>query len=285
MKGSTEHPIARFKAPMGITAGQPLKNLFDRKLVGLIAESFASVYGEFDPSRFRKKACDGLEDGTMMERAAHIGDALAAELPESFGAASEILIAALGPRQIGTERNGLRSFFYMPHASFISRHGALDFEAGMAANYELTQRFTAEFSIRPFITRHQRQTLARLKKWTRDEDPHVRRLCSEGSRPRLPWASRLPALQADPTLALPLLETLKDDPELYVRRSVANHLGDVCKDHPAWVYDLCARWLTELDEASVERTKQRKWMIRHAVRLPAKKGVKAALDLRRDAKA
>ena len=154
----------------------------------------------------------------------------------------------------------------------------------MTVNYELTKRFTSEFSIRPFLERHRRRTLARLKSWTKDPNPHVRRLCSEGTRPRLPWASRLPALQQDPSLALPILQALKDDDELYVRRSVANHLGDILKDHPDVVYDLCAAWLDELESASPERIKNRKWMIRHAVRLPAKKGVKAALDLRIAAK-
>ncbi len=110
------------------------------------------------------------------------------------------------------------------------------------------------------------------------------RLCSEGSRPRLPWASRLPALQADPTLALPLLEALKDDASLSVRRSVANHLGDVCKEHGADVYALCQRWLDEVSDASPVQRKQRCWMIRHAVRLPAKKGDEAALALRERAK-
>ncbi|MDD9945069.1 MAG: DNA alkylation repair protein, partial [Myxococcales bacterium] len=198
-------------------------------------------------------------------------------------AASEIVIASLGPPLQQTEGNGLRVFFFLPHASFIATSGSAHFDAGMAANYELTRRFTAEFSIRPFIERHQRRTLARLKKWTRDADPHVRRLCSEGTRPRLPWASRLPALQADPSLALPILEALKDDPELYVRRSVANHLGDICKDHPEWTFALCERWIDEVVDAPAERRKQRHWLVRHAVRLPAKKKVARALRLREQA--
>ena len=142
---------------MAITAGQPLKDLFDRTLVDLIGESFASVEGEFDVTRFRNRACTGLHEGTLIERAAHIGEALAAELPEDFRAASKILINALGPRQTATDGNGLRGLFYMPHACYIARKGDAYFEAGMTANYELTQRFTAEFSVRPFIVRYQRR--------------------------------------------------------------------------------------------------------------------------------
>ncbi len=278
------HPIERFKAPMTITAGQPLKELFDRKLVGLIGQSFAHVHPEFELKSFRKLATAGLEEGTMLERAAHIANALASELPDDFRAASEVLVAALGPVQDRTEGNGLRGFFYMPHSSFIARFGGKHFKEGMAANYELTRRFTAEFSVRPFIARHQKRALALLQKWTRDKDHHVRRLCSEGSRPRLPWASRLPALAADPALTLPILEALKDDSELYVRRSVANHLGDLCKDHPDWVFELCARWIDEVESESKERRQERHWMVRHAVRLPAKKRVDAALELRRRAR-
>jgi len=280
MPAARKHPIERFDAPMAITAGQPLKALFDDRLVRLIGQSFNAVHDGFELRRFRKRACEGLGDGTMIERAAHIADALADELPDDFAAASEVLIAALGPPLTSTDGNGLRGLFYMPHASYVAKHGPAHFEAGMAANYELTRRFTAEFSVRPFIERHQRRTLARLRKWTKDADPHVRRLCSEGTRPRLPWAARLPVLQADPALAGPLLDALKDDPELYVRRSVANHLGDVCKDHPDEVYALCERWLREVEGADGQRAKQRHWMIRHAVRLPAKKRVPEALDLR-----
>jgi 3-methyladenine DNA glycosylase AlkC len=141
----------------------------------------------------------------------------------------------------------------------------------------LTRRFSAEFSIRPFLDRWPGRTLERLAEWTRDPDPHVRRLCSEGTRPRLPWASRLQGFIRDPRPVLPILEALKDDPDLYVRRSVANHLGDIAKDHPELVFEICERWLAGAND-------ERRWLIRHAVRHPAKKGVKAALRLRTRAK-
>ena len=148
----------------------------------------------------------------------------------------------------------------------------------MRAQHALTRRFSAEFSIRPFLVRDQARTLARLLEWTTDPDPHVRRLCSEGSRPRLPWGMRLTAFVQDPGPVLPILERLKDDPSLYVRRSVANHLGDIAKDHPERVFALCQAWL---DGASNER----KWLIRHALRHPAGKGHPTALALRVAAKA
>ncbi len=125
----------------------------------------------------------------------------------------------------------------------------------MEAQYELTKRFTAEFSIRPFLERHPEATYARLEKWAHDADVHVRRLVSEGTRPRLPWGSRLRAFQKDPRPRLRLLELLKDDPELYVRRSVANNLNDIGKDHPDVLVKTCARW-------SKGATPERSWIER-----------------------
>jgi 3-methyladenine DNA glycosylase AlkC len=148
----------------------------------------------------------------------------------------------------------------------------------MAAQYVLTRRFSAEFSMRPFLIQWPERTLARLLEWTKDPDPHVRRLCSEGVRPRLPWAIRIPAFIRDPRPVIPILEALRDDPEEYVRRSVANHLGDIAKDHPELAFEIGERWVSGASE-------DRKWLIRHAVRHPAKHGVAAALRLRKLAKA
>jgi len=163
-------------------------------------------------------------------------------------------------------------FLFMPHTYFVADHGLDHFEDSMQAQYELTQRFTAEFSIRPFIERHPEATLARLAQWTQDAHPHVRRLVSEGTRPRLPWASRLRDFQRDPTPVLALLERLKDDPELYVRRSVANNLNDIGKDHPGLLADVARRWLRD---ASPER----RWIVRHALRSAIKRADPGALSV------
>lgn len=116
------------------------------------------------------------------------------------------------------------------------------FEISMKAQYELTKRFSAEFSIRSFLLQNQERTLSRLVEWTSDANPHVQRLCSEGTRPRLPWAQRIPTLVENPAFTLPILEALKNDTNLYVRRSVANHLGDIAKDHPDLVFKIGERW-------------------------------------------
>lgn len=220
-----------------------------------------------------------------MERAFHIAGALRLCLPHKYEKAVKIILSSLTPPNIVTEGLGLAVLFYQPHGCYISEYG-LDraynggddpFEISMKALYELTKGNTSEFSIRPFLNRYQDRTLAKLKKWMFDTDPHVRRLCSEGSRPRLPWAPRIPAFIEDPSPLLPILELLRYDQSGYVRRSVANSLGDMAKDHPNLVFELCESWLSDA-------TKEIKWIIRHALRYPARKGNKVALRLRIDAK-
>ena len=274
------HPAQRFQAPAGITAGVPLKLLLDRHAVVLLAESFAAVVPGFDAKRFRTEALRGLEPLELMQRAAHLASALQAQLPADFALAGPLVLASLGPPLSVTAGNGLAPFFYLPHSQLIATAGVESPVVGLQACYELTRRFSAEFAIRPFLLRHPEVTLARLAIWASDPDPHVRRLVSEGTRPRLPWAMRLPPFQRDPSPVLPLLERLRDDPELYVRRSVANHLGDIAKDHPQLVFELCHQWLREAAGYPPERRKARHWLIRHAVRLPAKQGVAAAVALR-----
>lgn len=276
-----EHPSRQFQAPDAILQGIPLKDLMGPDLIRLIAESFVKIVPTFHQRSFEQTASAGLEALELSQRARQIGLALAEQLPTSFSEAGPLLLASFGPELTRTEGNGLAPFFYLPHSHLIMERGVADFENGMRANYELTKRFSAEFSIRPFLTKYPEQSLRLLKSWIKDPNPHVRRLVSEGTRPRLPWAGRLREFQQNPQRMLPLLELLKDDPELYVRRSVANHLADILKDHPDVIYEICEQWLKEITKKSTppETAKSRRWMIRHAVRLPAKKGDVRAQEL------
>ncbi|MGH9159551.1 MAG: DNA alkylation repair protein, partial [Vicinamibacteraceae bacterium] len=138
--------------------------------------------------------------------------------------------------------------------------------------YELTKRFSAESSIRSFLVKYPEETYARLLEWARDENVHVRRLVSEGSRPRLPWAPRLRAFQDDPRPLIALLELLKDDPERYVQRSVANNLNDIGKDHPELVVDVCSQWSAHASPGGT-------WIVKHALRSLVKKQHPGALEL------
>lgn len=274
------------RAPKSIQKGVPLKHLLGPEAVECLARNIAITYSNFDAVGFRNAALDKLEPLGILERGQKIARALWQYLPQNFNSATGILLNSLTPPLTNTDALGLEVFFYLPHVCFVAKYG-LDaahnnghdpFEVSMQAQYELTKRFSAEFSIRPFVIQAQERTLARLLEWTADANPHVRRLCSEGTRPRLPWAIRIPAFIENPTPILPILEKLKDDQVLYVRRSVANHLGDIAKDHPELVYAICERWL-------VNSSEERKWLIRHALRHPAKKGDTTALKLRVAAKA
>lgn len=273
-------------APKSIQKGVPLKHLLGPEAVECLAHNVSTVFPEFDVEAFRNAALDGLEPLGILDRGQKLARVLWQYLPQNFSSAADILLNSLTPPLTSTDDLGLAVFFYLPHVCFVTEYG-LDaahnngqdpFEASMKAQYELTQRFSAEFSIRPFLIQAQERTLARLLEWTSDANPHVRRLCSEGTRPRLPWAIRIPAFIENLAPVLPVLERLKDDQDLYVRRSVANHLGDIAKDHPALVCALCERWL-------VNSSEERKWLIRHALRYPAKKGELTALKLRAAAKA
>lgn len=251
---------------------EPLKNKFGPAVPQRIASMIKAVHPQFDTRAFVRTALDGYEALELMPRARHIAQALHRFLPPDYAKAALILIESLGPKPDRNEDNGMAPFFYLPHVLFVAAHGLDHFELSMRAQYELTQRFTAEFSIRPFLIHHQQRTLKQLAAWSDDPSVHVRRLVSEGTRPRLPWAIRLPAFQRDPRPVLALLERLKDDPELYVRRSVANNLNDIGKDNPAALIETARRWLKNA-------TPQRAALVHHALRSAIKRGDQQALGL------
>ena len=145
-------------------------------------------------------------------------------------------------RSLGTDRpHGMDGFFYNPHSFFIARYGLPAFEESMAAQYELTKLFTAEFCIRPFIVEYP-QTMDTLPDLDRRPGRTRTATGQRRHRPRLPWATRLPQFQRDPGPVLELLDRLKDDGSEYVRRSVANNLNDIAKDNPQVALDVAGRW-------------------------------------------
>jgi len=248
----------------------PLKAFFDARVVGDIANEVAAVHRGFARAAFVRDATRGLDALELMDRGRHVMRALRTHLPPDPAEAIGVLERSLGPPLDATEGHGMAPFRYLPHAFFVAAHGLGCFDVALRAQHALTQRFTAEFSIRRFLEEMPERTLARLETWTRDPSPHVRRLVSEGTRPRLPWAGRLRAFQRDPTPVLRLLERLKDDPHPYVRRSVANHLNDIGKDHPARLLEVATRWL---DGATPERRR----LVAHALRTAIKRGDPDAL--------
>jgi 3-methyladenine DNA glycosylase AlkC len=257
---------------------EPFKNLINAQLVRDAAAQLARTSPGFDTRGFVRQATQGLDALEMKARAMRIADALQATLPRPFHAAADALEAALAPPEAGEQmaqleglQHGLRGWILWPVGEFVAREGQAHPERALAALHAITQRFTAEFAIRPFLIAHPQLSFDTLARWVHDKSAHVRRLVSEGSRPRLPWGLQLKSLIRDPSPTLPLLLALQDDPSEYVRRSVANHLNDIAKDHPA----LVARWLREhLPAASPER----RALLRHASRTLIKAGDAAVLQ-------
>lgn len=249
---------------------EPLKNSFGADVPRTIARTIASVSPRFNEKAFVQSVLEGYDDLALMPRAWKIAHALRRYLPGDYEQALAILLASLDRQSKRTVISGMGAFVFLPHVFFVAEYGLDHFEASMRAQYLLTQRFTAEFSIRRYLERHQAATLARLAEWTTDPSEDVRRLVSEGTRPRLPWAQRLRAFQDDPRPVLALLERLKDDVSLYVRRSVANSLNDIGKDHPDVLVETATRWLEHA-------TEERRWIIRHALRSAVKRGEAGAL--------
>lgn len=194
------------------------------------------------------------------------GDALLEGLPRDFPTAAAILEGTLPDRG----EPGLIGWALLPVSQFVAARGLDDFELSLLLLRRLTPYFTGEFGIRAFIHQDQHRALATISRWVHDDNHHVRRLASEGTRPRLPWAMRLPKLIRDPEPIFPILTALIDDPSDYVRRSVANSLNDIAKDHP----DLVAKFVAaHMDGASPERFR----LLRHASRTLLKQGHKGAL--------
>ena len=240
-----------------------LKDILGPPALETIAAAGSAVSIRFDRAVFLAAAADGLDALSIMERVRHIADALGAALPGNDPEALAI-IRAIAPRLT-------HGFQAMAVTEYVARYGLDDFGLSMEALADLTRFGSAEFAIRPFLAADAPRALATMMRWAGNDDEHVRRLSSEGARPRLPWATRVPALKADPTLAAPILDALKVDPSLYVRKSVANHLNDIAKDRPDWLLGRLAEWPKD-DARTV-------WIIRHALRTLIKKGDPAALAL------
>lgn len=242
---------------------ETLKDLYTAELLKAVAGRIGEVYNEFDEGRFLGLIHnEAWEQEEFKQRVRHIAMALTEVLPGSYPKAVAILTQA-APFFRGVE------YIFFP--DYVELNGLDQWETSMEALEVFTHYSTAEFAVRPFVIRDQERMLAQMAAWAESDDEHLRRLASEGIRPRLPWASQLPSLIRDPRPALPILERLKEDPSLYVRKSVGNHLNDISKDHPELVLELATNWYGKHPLTD--------WIVRHALRSLLRKGDIRALAI------
>lgn len=239
----------------------PMKLQLGPDAVARIAARVTGAWPAFPAARFVALAHEGLDDKELLDRARHLGEALSATLPAAEDEALRVLIAAL---------DGPMGFDGLVWSAWLSTHGFEHFDLAMELQRELTRRFSSEFCIRPYLDRFPDRTIDVLARWADDPDVHVRRLVSEGTRPRLPWAPRLRRYDAD--AVLPLLARLRDDPEEYVRRSVANHLNDLGREDRARLVAVARDWSADAPPA-------RRKLLAHALRSLVKAGDADALAL------
>jgi 3-methyladenine DNA glycosylase AlkC len=253
------------------------KDAFNSELIEGTSLHLSRAWPEFDADRFERLAKDGLLDLELKARAAQIGRALLATLPTDFEVAAAIIEHSLHPdvepviSAGDLNDGGIHGWAIVPLGYFVAERGISSPERGLQTLKALTKRFTSEDPIRRFIIEHSELTLATLAEWVCDVNHHVRRLVSEGTRPRLPWSERLPTFVADPSPILPLLRALRDDSSEYVRRSVANNLNDISKDHSDLIAELAGEWL---EDASPQRRR----LVEHACRSLVKAGHRGALE-------
>jgi 3-methyladenine DNA glycosylase AlkC len=240
-----------------------LKEIFNRERLRHFARETEAVWPDFDSKRFVKLATAGLDELGIMQRMRRTAVSLHETLPEAFPKALPIL-EKLAPR-IG------HSFAAITLSEFVALYGLRHFDLSLEALKFFTRFGSSEFAVRPFLVADFDRTIAVMRQWAEDENEHVRRLASEGSRPRLPWSFQLKNLIIDPSPTGPILEKLKADPSLYVRKSVANHLNDIGKNHPDMLVERVSGW--DLSD------KHTAWIVRHALRSLIKKGDARALAL------
>lgn len=239
-----------------------LKDEISAGLAEQLAAELSSAWPAFDGERFTAGLDAELRPHELMARVGLLADRLAEVLPDEFADAAGVLWRAV-------ESDTFTGWMVLPCGSYVADAGLAYPDAALPLLAGLTPRWSSEYAIRPFIEHHGVLTYVHLKRWASDPDEHVRRLVSEGTRPRLPWASRLRGLMADPSPNIELLDQLAGDPSEYVRRSVANHLNDISKDHPELAVDIARRWMQHGHE----------WVVRHGLRSLVKDGDLEAMAL------
>ena len=242
---------------------EPLKNMYSKQLMTDLSNEISKHYPAFDQRAFSQSVFDQQwHEKELKQRMRHIAECLHQHLPADYKTTINILKPA------STQFGGFEHMFFQ---DFVECYGLHDFKTSIPALEHFTKYSSSEFAVRAFILREEKRMMKQMLEWARSDNHHVRRLASEGCRPRLPWAISLPEFKRDPRPVLKILKALKDDESEYVRRSVANNLNDISKDNPEIVLDLAQRWLG--------KNKNTDRLVKHACRTLLKQGNQQALSL------
>mgnify|MGYP000208565667 CR=1 FL=1 len=242
---------------------EPLKNLYSHELINTLATELKGEYAIFDAHKFTESVLSDKWDALeLKDRMRHIAAVIGDYLPSNYAEAIGILLP------VSEKFSGLE---HMHFPEFVEQFGLADFELSMRALEHLTSGSSSEFAIRPFIIKFPDESMAQMALWSQSKNDHIRRLASEGCRPRLPWAMALPEFKKDPAKVLDIILNLIDDESLYVRRSVANNLNDISKDNPHLLIDVAKQYLGQSSDVN--------WVIKHACRGLLKAGDKNVLPL------
>ena len=211
-----------------------LKDLFDKKLIRKLSSEIKEVYSEFDEKEFINNIFNKEWDKKeLKQRIRHISENMKNGLPDSYKKSIKIL------KPVSLKFSGLEHLIF---PDFVELCGIDDLKTSIYAMEYFTEGSSSEFPVRQFIIKYENEMMRQMNAWSKSNNEHVRRLASEGCRPRLPWAMALPEFKNDPASILPILKRLKSDKSEYVRRSVANNLNDISKDNPAIVIKIAKQW-------------------------------------------
>lgn len=232
---------------------------FDEELAEMLSVKILPVYPDFNSKAFVQTVQYGCKNKALKQRVEFIADQLQTFLPGDYSQSVEILMQILGPEN--PEETGMFTNFYwvMPIAKFVEKYGLEHYSLSMSAIEEITKRNTGEYAIRPFIRNYPDQTMKQMHHWALSDNFHLRRLASEGLRPKLPWAAKLNLFIEEPQPVFEILDLLKEDSIHFVKKSVANHVTDYLKVNPPAAAELISSW-----EASPNEHTQ--WILRHATR-------------------
>jgi 3-methyladenine DNA glycosylase AlkC len=232
---------------------------FGTNLASLLADKISEVYPGFSKKSFIAYVQRQAKEKTLTQRVELIADSLNEHLPANYDSAIKILISIMGDENAAETGMFKKYYWLMPVGKYIEKFGLSHYKLSIQAIEELTKRNTGEYAIRPFIRKYPEKALRQMKKWALSDNFHLRRLASEGLRPKLPWASKLDLFIEDPEPVFSILELLKNEEILFVKKSVANHLTDYIKVNPEPTLLLVERW-------KKYRNEHTQWMIKHATR-------------------